>query len=165
MDEGLSGTRLQKLLADAGITAIEYETLLTKNQRTPDDSVLAMASRLNYVVITRDKAMDRDELESIVAHKAKIVILTDKTGGVPHFAAALIVANEKIKRALLDTPVGPLVIRLNHDGTISKIRGAEELISRAKKFVSGRIARGKRIEAKHQKIGAPARTLGLTNTT
>jgi predicted nuclease of predicted toxin-antitoxin system len=161
LDEGLSGPRLCKLLADAGIVSVEYESLLPRNERTPDESVFAVARAYNHVVLTKDKAMERDEIESIVFHAARLIILTDKVGGVPHFAAAIICARQQIERILLETPVGPLVIRLSSEGKIVKIRGAAELQERYAQFVKAQISRGRKIEKKHQQIGSPSRTTGL----
>ena len=149
------------LLRDAGLAVQEYESLLIKNQKTPDDTVLKSATSAGYVIVTKDGAMDTDELEFILAHKARVIVLTDKTGGVPHFAAALICASEKVERLLLDCPVGPLVVRLSRDGAITKIRGAQELTERYNRTLTARIARGKRISQKHKKIGLPVGSLGI----
>lgn len=164
LDEGLSGPRLCRLLKDAKIVVVEYDEVLIKNTRTPDDTVLSSAASMHYVLITKDKAMDKDEIESIISYNAKVVVLTDKVGGVPHFAAAIIAAMKKIERALLDNLRGPLVVRLNSDGTITKIRGADELRQRYQNHMRSRIQRGKRIEAKHAKIGTPVRTVEFLET-
>ncbi len=88
-------------------------------------------------------------------------MLTDKDGGVLEFAAALIAAKIKIERALLDSLHEAVVIRINRDASITRICGADELRRKYEKFLSGRIARVKRIERKHAKLGQPARTIGL----
>jgi predicted nuclease of predicted toxin-antitoxin system len=162
LDEGLSGDRLHKLLTNAKFVVFHYEKLaLGKNKRVPDETVLEAAYTRGYVLISKDKAMDHDEIEAIIKNRGRVVILTDKTGGVLEFAAALIAAKAKLDRSLLDSLHEPVVIRLNHDASVQRVRGADELRERYRKFLSGRIARIKRIELKHAKIGQPARTVGL----
>jgi hypothetical protein len=161
LDEGLSGDRLHKLLLSGRFIAFQYEHLgLKKNDRTPDEMVLEACSR-GHVLISKDKRMHRDEIESIIRHNGKLIVLTDSEGGVMEFASALVAAKSKIERALLNSLHDPIVIRLNHDASINNIRGADELRQRYQQFVTGRIRRVKKIEVKHAKLGPPARTVGL----
>lgn len=70
---------------------------------------------------------------------------------------------QKIERTLLDSLYEPTVIKLNRDGSVNRIRGAEELRARAEKFLSGRVARIKRIENKHRKLGCPPEPWALAS--
>jgi hypothetical protein len=93
LDEGLSGDRLQGLLTAAKFVVFKYEKLkLEKNKRVPDDAVLQAAHTLGYVLISKDKAMDHDEIEAIINHNGRVVILTDKLGGdLPRFSLPKII--------------------------------------------------------------------------
>ena len=119
-----------------------------------DESVLVTATKLGYVVVTKDDRIERDEIESIIATCARVIILTDKTGGVANFAASLICGNDAYEQILRSNPNGPLVIRIGRSGSVSKLRGAEEMMKRCQNQISQRIARSKKIEVVHMRLAA-----------
>ena len=95
--------------------------------------------------MTKDERIERDWVDVIIKHRARVILLTDSQGGITELAAALICARDACERTLLDNPMGPLIIRVNKTGTISKIRGETELRSRRDKLLTTNIVRAKRL--------------------
>lgn len=143
LDESLSGPGLRERLEEAGIATFEYERLLARGS-VPDGTVFRVAAEAGYVVIAKDLAMEADELEAIIQHKTRLILLVDKTGGVFNWIASLVCSYEKCCEAF-NGCTGPLVIRVSKNGAITKIRGEQELRSRYNRWLTARIARAKKL--------------------
>ncbi len=88
--------------------------------------------------------METDWIEDIVANKAKVIRLTDEKGGPIHWASALIAGESSWRRILLDNPDGPLIIRINSAGVITKCYGEQALRQRRDQLLNSTISRRKR---------------------
>jgi hypothetical protein len=117
---------------------------LPRNKKIPDARVIETSSGAGYVLVTTDRRMESEWIEDIILYKAKVMLLTDEQGGPIHWAAALIVGEQSWRRALLDNPAGPLVIRISKAGVITKLTGEEELRSRRDHLLTARIVRAKK---------------------
>ncbi len=144
LDEGLSSPDIAKLMKDAGMSVFQYELLFARNQKIPDDVVIEKAHTSRLILTTKDEAMEREWIGTVIATKARMVLLTDGTGGITNLAAALICAHPAIERILLDTPDGPLIIKVNRSGDVTKIRGEVELQERWKHLFQAAMVRSKR---------------------
>jgi hypothetical protein len=87
--------------------------------------------------------MEKTEIDTIMACKAKIVMLTDQNSGCVHWAAALVSAQESIN-ATLHAHDGSLIIRVIKTGNLSKIRHGQELINFQTRLRTRRIIRAKK---------------------
>jgi hypothetical protein len=133
------------MLRKARICVFQYEALLKKNQKIPDGEVLKRASESGFVLVTKDMSMEWDDgLDDIIAHRARVIFITDQQGGPTHWAAALICSARAWNKVLLDNPLGPLTISINCDGAIKKVTGEEELRQRRNKLLTAKLSRGKR---------------------
>jgi hypothetical protein len=150
LDEGISGNALASLLKKAKLVVFEYEELLERNKKIPDDMVLMRAVEAGYVLVSKDGNMESDELEHIIEHRTRVIFLDDQEGGPVSWAAALICAETAYERVLLNNPIGPLVIHISRMGTIRAVVGEEELRRRYNRILTVRITRKKR----HQEIVA-----------
>ena len=88
--------------------------------------------------------METDWIEDIIANKVKVIRLTDENGGPIHWAAALIAGESAWRRTLLDNPDGPLIIRINRSGAITKSYGEQALRQRRDQLLTSTISRRKR---------------------
>jgi len=88
--------------------------------------------------------MEREWIGSVISAKARMILLTDGEGGIVHLAAALICAHDVIERLLLDNPTGPLIIKVNSHGDVTKIRGDAELRKRWDQLFQASVIRAKR---------------------
>ncbi len=87
--------------------------------------------------------MEVDWIEDIVANKARVLVLTDQYGNATHWASSLIASAAKWERALLDHPIGPLIIRINRAG-VGRIDGRDALLKLLEKMKTIKIVRAKR---------------------
>jgi hypothetical protein len=131
-------------LLEANISVRQYETLLARNKKIPDASVIARASEANYVLVTKDKRMETEWIDEIIRCNAKIILLTDDEGGPIHWASALICSRTRWTRALLDNHNKPVAIRIDGSGMITKVVGQQELMDRRECLLTARMARSKR---------------------
>jgi hypothetical protein len=148
LDEGISGNALASLLKKARLVVFEYEQLLEKNKKIPDEVVLMRVVEAGYILVSKDGNMESDELEYMIANRARVIFLDDQEGGPISWAAALICAETAYERCLLSNPVGPLAIHVCRNGTIRAVVGEEELRKRYNRILTGTISRKKR----HQEI-------------
>lgn len=116
LDEDTSGDRFASLLRHAKLSVQLFESLLPKNKKTPDATVIERAARSNYVLVTTDKRMESDWIEDIILNKARVILLTDDDGGPIHWASALICSESRWSRVLLDHPGVPITIRVERAG-------------------------------------------------
>lgn len=145
LDEDVSGQRFESLLIQAQISVQNYETLLPRNKKVPDGQVIAVAAKANVVLVTTDKRMETEWIEDIVDHNAKVILLTDDSGGPIHWASALICGEAAWVRVLLNYPREPLTIKINRSGLVAKVTGEEELRRRCAKLLQAKIVRAKRL--------------------
>ena len=131
-------------MRDAGISVFQYELYFQRNQKIPDDAVIKKAHESRLILITKDEAMEREWIGTVISAKARMVLLTDGTGGIASLAAAFICAHPSIERILLDNPQGPLVIKVNRSGDITKIRGESELTARWNHLFQAAVVRSKK---------------------
>jgi len=103
------------------------------------------------------KQLEAEWIEEIVAHKAKVIVLTDRQGNVVHWASALIASAPVWNRALLNHPMGPVVIRINRQG-VRKVEGEAELQKLCERQKTARIVRAKRSIVVFAKEGANDKT-------
>lgn len=104
-----------------------------------DDVWIRAVSEKNWVILTADKRVEKDHLESIINAFGRLVLLTDNSSGWVQWTGALIAAHDKlIERIQADAP--PIIIRLSKSGAITKVRLKGELESTR----SRQIARSKR---------------------
>jgi hypothetical protein len=127
------------------MTVHQYEKLLPRNKKIPDAIVIKATSEARFVLITGDKRMESVWTEDIVAHSAKVILLTDEHGGPIHWASALIAGEDSWRRALLDHLKDPIVIKINRKGTIIKFVGPEELRIHCDHLMTARIVRAKKL--------------------
>lgn len=144
LDEDVSGPKFESLLIQARISVQNYETLLQRKKKIPDDHVIAVAAKANLVLVTTDKKMETEWIEDIIANQAKVILLTDDSGGPIHWASALICGEAAWVRVLLNYPRGPLTIRINRSGSVTKITGESELRKRGTDLLQAKIVRAKR---------------------
>jgi hypothetical protein len=145
LDEDISGEKLLRLLRDAGIQVFLYESLgLERGKKIPDDTVIARARELGYVLLTADQSIEKESIDFICRYEARIIILTDTEGGLPNWAAAVICSHDACTRIFLNQPSGPVIIKVNRSGAITKFRGEEEIKKRRDQILTASIARAKR---------------------
>ena len=143
------------------MSVFQYELLFFRNQKIPDDAIIEKAHASRLILITKDEAMEREWIGTVITAKARMVLLTDGTGGITNLAAALICAHPAIEKILLDNPDGPMIIKVNRSGDVTKIRGEVELLERWNHLFQAAIVRAKRhgtptpkpIKAKKQRNG------------
>jgi predicted nuclease of predicted toxin-antitoxin system len=143
LDESVSGTKLHQRLVEAGVPAVLYETLLNRNS-VSDGDVFEKATKSNFVVVAKDLAMERDELEALIRTKTRLILLLDSDGGPYIWAAALICSYDACVKIMHDNPLGPLVVRVSKAGMITKIRGEAELKERFLRQQTRKITSAKR---------------------
>ena len=148
LDEDVSGKAFASLLEQARILVHQYESLLPRNKKIPDARVIEVSAGAGYVLVTTDRRMESEWIEDIIRYSAKVVLLTDQDGGPIHWAAALVAGEQGWRRALLDNPAGPLVIRINKAGQITKLTGEADLRSRRDHLLTVRIVRAKKLGTK-----------------
>lgn len=144
LDEDTSGDTFVSLLKQARVSVQPYETLLPKNKKIPDATVIERCAKANYVLVTTDKRMESEWIEDIIQHKARVIRLTDDDGGPIHWAAALICSKSKWSRVLLDQPNTPVIIRVERSGIITRIVGEADLLKRRDQLLTASIVRGKK---------------------
>lgn len=149
LDEGISGPALASLLRQGRIVVHEFEKLLKKNKKIPDNAVIEATAGANYVLVTKDKRMETDWTEEIIAHKSRIILLTDEEGGPIHWAAALICGQVTWERALLDHPHKPMIVRINRAGQLINIAGEVDLRDRRDHVLTARVSRQRRHRSTH----------------
>jgi hypothetical protein len=154
LDEDTSGDTFASLLGQGKLTVRKYENLLRKNKKIQDSTVIAACAKENWVLVTKDGRMETEWIDYIIAHKAKIILLTDDAGGPIHWTAALLAGQTKWERALLDNPNSPITIRLDRQGTICKLAGAQELTERRNKLLTASKSRAKKHHANKQRGAA-----------
>jgi hypothetical protein len=120
-----------------------YETLFEKNRKIPDGQIIERSCQSGFILVTKDESMESEWIEDIIAHKARVILLTDGYGNVMNWAASLIASEKVWHRALLDHPFGPLVIRINREG-VQRIDYAESLSKLCQRRKTARIVRSKR---------------------
>jgi len=144
LDEGLSSPDIAKLMKEAGMSVFQYELLCERNKKIPDDEVIARAHKSRLILTTKDEAMEREWIGNVIAIRARMVLLTDGSGGIANLAAALICAHPAIERLLLDNPEGPLIIKVNRSGVVTRIRGEVELQNRWNHLFQAAMVRAKK---------------------
>lgn len=156
LDEVTSGRKFLSFLAQARVPAQAFETLLRRNKKMPDSTVIEQCANNGYVLVTTDRRMESDWIEDIVKHKAKIIILTDDEGGPIHWTSALVSSEKRWRRILLDHPDDPITIRIERSGNITKVAGAEELLQRRDRLLTINITKSKRHGLTKKQISEPA---------
>jgi hypothetical protein len=152
LDEGLSSHDIAALMKDAGMSVFQYELLFERHKKISDDEVIARTKASGLILATKDEAMEREWIGSIIAARARMILLTDGTGGIANLAAALICAHDRIQKILLDNPEGPLIIKVNRHGDVSRIRGEAELKERYRRLFQAALVRSKKLGTPPPKI-------------
>jgi hypothetical protein len=155
LDEDTSGNKFVSRLREARIPVQPFESLLRKNKKTPDSSVIERAAGAGYVLVTTDKRMESDWIDDIIRCRAKIILLTDDHGGPIHWTAALVCSQARWRRVLLDHPSDPVTIRIDAAGNIVKVAGSARLLERREHLLTASIARSKRHGAKPKQPVGP----------
>jgi hypothetical protein len=143
LDEGISGNALASLLRKGGLRVFVYETLLEKNKKIPDGTVIERACQSGFILVAKDEALESEWIEEIITHKARVLVLTDGQGNVVHWAAALISSAKVWERALLNHLIGPLIIKINRQG-VSGIEDEGQLTKLCQRLKTAKIMRAKR---------------------
>jgi len=144
LDEDVSGRTFASLLSRARIEVCEYDSLLKKNTKTPDSKVIEVCSAASFILVTTDKRMESDWTDDIVRHKARIILLNFDEGGPLQWASALICKQSAWERVLLDHLAGPLVVKINRSGSVTKVVGSDELVKRRERILTGQVIRNKK---------------------
>jgi hypothetical protein len=152
LDEGISGDTLASILRKGGLRVFVYETLLEKNRKISDASVIARACQSGFILVTKDESLEGDWIEEIISHKARALVLTDGHGNVIHWASALIASESVWERALLNHPIGPLIIRINRRG-VGKVEEEADLLALCQRAKTARIVRAKRSTVVYSRDG------------
>jgi hypothetical protein len=121
-----------------------YESLLRKNKKVPDGRVILTSAKANFVLVTTDKRMEAEWVEDIIMNRAKVLLLTDECGGPIHWASALICGQSAWTRVLLDHHGEPLTMRVNRNGSVTKVTGEKELRERSDALFQSNVVRAKR---------------------
>lgn len=149
------------LLKKAKLSVFEYDHLLTKGQSVPDDVVLDAATKAGFVLITKDSSMEDDWIQAIIEKRARVIRVREPEeedgANVTRVAAAIICSNQACHKILLENLNGPLVIRVNSTGEITKVLREQELRAHSNRLLTGRIVRGKR----HYSVGVQKQQKGV----
>jgi len=125
----------------AGMTLVLHDEIF--HPEADDDIWIPAVSSKEWIIVTADKAMEREHLESVIEHRARILLLIDNSSGAPQWAAAMIRCLDQ-SCDLIRSLERPCIIRLAKFGTVTLIRGPASLAERLQRFKTARIVRTKR---------------------